>query len=64
MDSMDLGEREEAPSQSKAASPKPANPDRATAPAAPPKQRDAHAERTWAARRADCPQWADNVEPF
>ncbi len=64
MYTMDLGEREQAPSkQVKTASKEPADPAKAAAPAAP-KPGDAKPERTWAARRKGCPQWADDVDPF
>ncbi len=64
MYSMDLGEREQAPiKQDKAAPKSPAPAEKVAAPAAP-SNADPRTERTWAARRKDCPQWADDVEPF
>jgi hypothetical protein len=65
MYSMDLGEREQAPTtQDKAAPKQPAPPGKVAAPVAPSKTAPHSTERTWAARRKGCPQWADDVEPF
>ncbi len=65
MYSMDLGERERAPiTEDKAARKQPAPPEKVAAPVAPSKADHHSTERTWAARRKGCPQWADNVEPF
>ncbi len=65
MYSMDLGEREQAPGKKATEAPsEPANPEKVAPPSKPATRADDRPERTWAARRKGCPQWADDVEPF